>query len=428
MAEDPPATGIAQEAGEIPPSNWRGRILESAGDNNFRWFYLSMLGQMASLNMQMLVRGFLTYELTGSYAALGTVFLFNAIPGIALSLYGGVLADRVRNKKIVLQVGQSLNAVNAIVVGLLVLTDIIAFEHLILASFLQGGVNAIMMPARQAMMPEVVGRRRLMNAVALNAAGRDSIRLLAPAAGGALLAAFDASWIYFLMAGFYTLATVALIRVHTNALGPSAPPPTRWGRGGMAEVRDGLRYLWGDPTMRPLLVSTVVFALLAMPYIFLMPGWVASVLDEGPGKLGILLSLVGVGSLFGAIVIAAMPSRRRGLLYLAAVALEGAALIAYSVSEMYWVTAGIIIVVGLGEAGRMSLGNVLVQNYVVDEYRGRAMSVFMMQRSLASLGTFFVGVLASAVGVQVVIGGLAVALCLLALIGIFVSPVLRRLD
>ena len=411
-----------------PPSNWRGRILESASDNNFRWFYLSMLGQMASLNMQMLVRGFLTYELTGSYAALGTVFLFNAIPGIALSLYGGVLADRVRNKKIVLQVGQSLNAINAIVVGFLVLTEIIAFEHLILASFLQGGVNAIMMPARQAMMPEVVGRRRLMNAVALNAAGRDSIRLLAPAAGGALLAAFDASWIYFLMAGFYTLATVALIRVHTNALGSSDAPSRRATGGGLAEVRDGLRYLWGDPTMRPLLVSTVVFALLAMPYIFLMPGWVASVLDEGPGKLGILLSLVGVGSLLGAILIAAMPPRRRGLLYLSAVALEGVALIAYSASEIYWLTAGIIIVVGVGEAGRMSLGNVLVQNYVADEYRGRAMSVFMMQRSLASLGTFFVGVLASTVGVQVVIGGLAVALCLFALIGLFVSPALRRLD
>ena len=81
-----------------------------------------MLGQMASLNMQMLVRGFLTFELTGSYSALGTVFLFNAIPGLALSLYGGVLADRVRSKKIVLQVGQSLNAINAIVVGFLVLT------------------------------------------------------------------------------------------------------------------------------------------------------------------------------------------------------------------------------------------------------------------------------------------------------------------
>ena len=422
----PPAT--ARDGGHVPPSTWRGRLFESTGDTNYRWFYLSMLGQMASLNMQMLVRGFLTFELTGSYAALGTVFLFNAIPGLALSLYGGVLADRVRSKKIVLQVGQSLNAINAIVVGFLVLTDVIAFEHLLIASFLQGGVNAIMMPARQAMMPEVVGRRRLMNAVALNAAGRDSIRLLAPAAGGALLAAFDATWLYFLMAGFYTLATVALFRVHTKALGPATPLSRGSRGGGLDEMRDGLRYLWRDLTMRPLLVSTVIFALLAMPYVFLMPGWVASVLDEGPAKLGILLSLVGVGSLAGALVIAAIPPRRRGLLYLAAVALEGVALVAYSASEIYWLTAGIIIVVGLGEAGRMSLGNVLVQHYVADDYRGRAMSVFMMQRSLASLGTFFVGVMASWVGVQVVIGGLALTLCMLALAGIFASATLRRLD
>ncbi len=404
-------------------------MFESFADRNFRWFYASMLGQMASLNMQMLVRGYLTYELTGSYAALGTVFLANAIPGLGLSLYGGVLADRVAQRKRIVLVGQLLNAANAFVVGLLVLSDVIAFEHLLVASFLQGGVNAIMMPARQAMIPEVVGMRRLMNAVALNAAGRDSIRLLAPALGGVLLAAFGAAWIYFLMAGFYTFASATLLRVRTDALaGREAQPRRRDERGGLGGIADGLRYLARDPNLRPLLVSTIAFALLAMPYVFLMPGWVAGVLHEGPAKLGILLSLVGVGSLAGAIVIAGMEPRRRGLLYLSAVALQGVALTGFAISEVFWITAPIMLVVGIGEAGRMSLGNVLVQSYVADEYRGRAMSVFMMQRSLASLGTFFVGVLASAIGVQWVLGGLAVALFALASAGLFVAPGLRKLD
>ena len=242
-----------------------------------------MLGQMTSLNMQNLVRGYLTFELTGLYAALGTVFLVNAIPGLGLALYGGVLADRVRNRKNIVFVGQLLNAGNAFAVGLLVLADVIAFEHLLLAGFLQGGVNAIMMPARQAMMPEVVGMRRLMNAVALNAAERDSVRLLAPALGGFLIAWFSAAWIYFLMAGFYTFASASLLPMRSGALErENTKPRRRTTAGGLTAIKEGLRYLAGDAVMRPLLGSTVAFALLAMPYVFLMPGWVASVLNEAP--------------------------------------------------------------------------------------------------------------------------------------------------
>ena len=414
-----------------PPSEggWRGRIFGSFADRNFRWFYASMLGQMASLNMQNLVRGYLTFELTGSYAALGTVFLVNAIPGLGLALYGGVLADRVANRKNIVLVGQLLNAGNALAVGVLVLTDVLAFEHLLVAGFLQGGVNAIMMPARQAMMPEVVGMRRLMNAVALNAAGRDSVRLLAPALGGFLIAWFGAAWIYFLMAGFYTFASAALWPVRTDALArEDAKARRRNTAGGLSAIKEGLRYMAGDAVMRPMLISTIIFALLAMPYVFLMPGWVASVLNEGPAKLGILFSLIGVGSLAGAVLIAGMEPRRRGILYLAAVAVQGVALTGFAISDVFWITAPIVIIAGVGEAGRMSLGNVLVQSYVDDDYRGRVMSVFMMQRSLASLGTFFVGVLASVAGVQVVIGALAVALFVLASVAMFMTPTLRELD
>ena len=420
---------IAPEQRPPADGGWRGRMFESFGDRNFRWFYASMLGQMASLNMQNLVRGYLTFELTGSYAALGTVFLVNAIPGLGLALYGGVLADRVKNRKNIVFVGQLLNAGNAFAVGLLVLADVLAFEHLLLAGFLQGGVNAIMMPARQAMMPEVVGMRRLMNAVALNAAGRDSVRLLAPALGGFLIAWFGAAWIYFLMAGFYTFASAALLPVRTDALeSEDSAPRRRTTAGGLTAVKEGLRYMAANTVMQPMLVSTVAFALLAMPYVFLMPGWVASVLNEGPAKLGILFSLIGVGSLAGAVLIAGMEPRRRGMLYLAAVALQGVALMGFAASDIFWITAPIVVITGIGEAGRMSLGNVLVQSYVDDEYRGRVMSVFMMQRSLASLGTFFVGVLASVFGVQAIIGALAVGLFVLACVGFFTTATLRELD
>ena len=108
---------------------------------SFRWFLASTTGQMASLNMQGLVRGYLTFDLTGSFAALGTLFLINSIPGMLFALWGGVLADRIQQRKRIVQVGQLINALNATIVGLMLVTDLLRFEHLLIAAFLQGTVN-----------------------------------------------------------------------------------------------------------------------------------------------------------------------------------------------------------------------------------------------------------------------------------------------
>ena len=152
----------------------------------FRWFYLAMLGQMAAMNMQMMVRGYVAFEITGSFTALGGIALASSLPMLILSIFGGLLADRAP-KKIVLQAGQFVSVLNALVMGALILTKTIELWHLFAASIVQGITMALMMPARQAMIPEVVGRDLLMNAVALNSAGMNLMRLLAPAAGGVLI-------------------------------------------------------------------------------------------------------------------------------------------------------------------------------------------------------------------------------------------------
>ena len=236
---------------------------------------------MAALNMQALVRGFLTFELTESFAALGTLFLVNSLPGMALALFGGVLADRVRQRKRIVQVGQLVNATNATVVGLMLVAGVLRFEHLLVAALLQGGVNSIMMPARQAMLPCVVGMPLLTSAVAVNAAGRDSIRLLAPAAGGWLIAALGAYWVYFIMAGMYLLGTVSLTRVNA---GDSLSRRAASGR--LRDLVEGVRYVAGDPTLKPLLLSNILFAMLAMAYVFLLPGFVSSVMEGAPTGSG----------------------------------------------------------------------------------------------------------------------------------------------
>ncbi|MEZ4502596.1 MAG: MFS transporter [Dehalococcoidia bacterium] len=426
------AVAVARPQGPVDGGgSGRTRTFDAFAVSGFRWFFVAMLGQMASMNMQMLVRGYLVFLLTGSYAALGTISLANAIPGLSLSLVGGVLADWAKQKKYVVQAGQLLNAINALAVALLLYFDMLTFTHLFIASLVQGTIQALMMPARQSMIPEVVGLKRLMNAVALNSAGMNSMRLLAPAAGGFLLAAFGPHWIYFMMTGLYLFASVFLLpvpKVSEADVAAAAARRRSRGGGGLSQMIDGVRYIAHDSTLRTILGVNVLLIVMAMPYIFLLPGFVADVLNEGPSKLGLLLSATGAGSLFGALIIASLPPKRRGLLFLLSSAAQGVGLLAFSASTWFWVTMPIMVFMGIGQAGRQSFSNVLVQTYVEDDYRGRVMAVYMLQFSLTSFGTFFVGLLAAVVGAQIALGATSVAMIVIALGALVFAPSLRKLD
>ena len=407
----------------------RFRTFESLSNRSFRWFLLSALGQMASLRVQNIVRGYLAYQLTGSFAALGTVFLANSISGISLNFVGGVWADRLRQRKSLVQAGQLSSAALGVVLGILVYADLLRFEHLLIAGLLTGGINALTMPARQAMLPDVVGMQGLTNAVALNAAGRNTIQMIAPAIGGLILAAYGAAWLYFLMAGTYLFAVAALTQVSTDARGgferarSTASP--------LADLVAGLRYIASDSRIGWLLLANTAFGLLLMPYEFLLPGFVADVLNDGAGgaaQLGFLLSVSALGSLLGAVGIASLPPRRRGLLYLLSVLLMGVTLFAFALTSWVVATAATLFVLGIGRAGRMSFSNILIQDYVDDAYRGRVLAVYHMQRSVASLGTFFVGILAAAIGIQQALAALALLVVALAALLLVSGGVLRRLD
>jgi MFS family permease len=242
----------------------------------------------------------------------------------------------------------------------------------------------------------------------VNAAARDTIRLLAPAAGGFLIHVFGAYWVYFIMASTYLFASATLVpvrSVHDTAL--------RRASGGWRDIVEGFRYVRRDPTLGPLLFFNICFAILAMPYVFMLPGYVADVFEDGADRLGLLLSLIGGGALAGAFVVATLGPGRRGTIVLAAVIVQGGALIAFTTSDSFAVAAPVAVLIGLSEAVRMSLSNVLVQTYVEEEYRGRVMSAYMMQRALAQFGAFFAGIVAAAIGVQLVLGGMAALLVLL---------------
>ena len=391
----------------------------------FRWYMLSQVGNQSAQLMQMVVRGFLAYQLTGSFAALGLVELAAAGPRVFLALYGGVVADRA-SRRVIIQVGQLLNATLAAVLAALLFADMLHFGHLIVGSLVTGVLNSFIMPARQSMIPEIVGTQRVMNAFALNAFGMNMLRLGAPALAGFLIATVGSGWVFALMAGLYVFAMATLFQVpKTNAAsraaaaGGAAARPTGHGhapsRSGMREIKQALVYLRGQPILVTLLVLHCLIGMLALPYQRLLPGFVDEVLSGGhPDRtailMGLLLSFTAVGALAASLLIASLPSRNRGKLLIASLVIFAIGLFAFSASTTFWLSAGIVIVLGVGQAGRQSLIQILIQSYVSDEYRGRISSIIVLEDGIESLGIFFIALLAQAFGPQLALGAVAITL------------------
>jgi len=399
------------------------RTFESLHDREFRWFFVATLGLNATMNMQMLARGYLVFELTGSYAALGTMALFLSVVMLGFSLYGGVLADR-RSKRLVVQIGQIGAALTSAAVAVLLFMDQLRYEHLLVAAMAQGATSGVIFPALQSMPPEIVGLARLQNAVSLNMAGMNTMRLFGPMLAGVMLAIVGAEWVYVLMTALFLLSVVLLLRVPAREPDPGAVRR----RGGIEEFREGLAYMIRTRTVFLLLVLSFATSLLGMPYIRLLPGFVADVLNGDAAQLGLMMSVAGVGSLVGVLALASLESGQRGKLLLLSVAVTGVGLTAFSASSHYVLSLALMVVVGVGESGRQALNNVLLHTHVEDAYRGRMASVFMMQVGTMALGAFAVGLIAEVVGPQAGLGSFSLLLVLAAIAAYAFLPRLRDLE
>ena len=410
------------------------RMLDSFYNREFRWFYVSMLGHMASMNMQLVIRGLLAYDLTGSYAALGLIGLAGAMPMLFLAVFGGVLADRLP-KKTVLQLGQAASLANAAAMAVLVFTGLMSIEWLLITAALQGIVMALMMPARQAILPELVGLTRMMNAVSLNMAGMNSMRLFAPALGGFIVGLSGFGWGFTAMSGLYVLALIAMSQVTwkpASAPGESSQGAVAIGRSAVADILGGLGYIRREQRMLILLGITFVTSAFGMPIQFLLPGYVADIFADDAASAatlaGLLLSISAIGALAGALFLATIPDKHRGVLFLGGAATLGLGVFLFAQTDNYPLAAVFMMIVGLGSAFRMALSQGLLHSYVDNAYRGRVMSLFMTQMAMMQFATFVVGVVAEAVGIRIAIASLGLMLIgTTALAAVFI-PTLRRMD
>jgi MFS family permease len=438
------AKAASQAGTDRANRHYRRRTFAALKLSAYRIFFGALLMQMTAMNMQMVARSWFMYELTGSAVMLGTVGLGSAVPMLTVSLFGGVLADRIR-KKSILVAGQLASALVALGVAISITAGAISWVHLFIAALFQGLVMALMMPARQALIYELVGKNTLMNAIALNAAAMNLIRLTAPALAGFFIAFWGVESVYYIMTALYAVGFMFAIRLPRT--GEDRPRESST----IQELTEGLRYIRHNTNVLALLLLTLMATVLSMPYLFLLPmftrdiflvdvsifGRLASLpligplllaLGESSARQGLLISVSGLGALAGSLFVASMSNRKRGLIYLLSLLLTAVSLMAFSATGSYLLALFIFIAMGLGQAGRLALSNTLLLSNTDDRHQGRVMSVYMMNWGITMVGVFFVSILADHIGVQLAVGGAAGLLAAITLYCLFLTPRIRRLD
>jgi MFS family permease len=410
------------------PFSFGWKIFSSLKSATYRIYFFATIAHFAAMSMQIVSSPYLIFHLTNSPALLGTMSLVNAAPMIFVSMFGGALADRLRKKSILI-FGMSCLSFMALIIGLSLSTGVLNSQNpaswwiLIISSFIQGCIMGLMMPAIQAIIPELVSREQLMNAIAMNTLGMTTLNLLAPVAAGYIIGK-NANYqtVYFVMTGFYLLALSFIMFL------PKREKIKASGTKILADISEGFKYIGRDKLIQRILVFTLIVVILAMPFQQLMPIFTDDILKVGPPGMGLLMSISGAGALIGSFFLAVMPGKKRGLMLLLSGILAGAALTVFSFSSIMGVSMVVIFFIGLSQAFRNTIGGALLQTYTTNAYMGRVMSIMNMQWGLMSICTFLAGILAGIVPVRWVLGSLSILLVILSIIFTGVFKNVRKVE
>jgi MFS family permease len=381
--------------------------LRALGHRNYRLFFAGQLISLSGTWMQSVAQAWLAYRLTGSAALLGIVGFAGQIPTLLFSPAGGLVADRFARRRVLLGT-QAASMALALALATLTLSGEVTIGWILVFAALNGVVNAIDIPTRQAFAVDMVGREDLINAIALNSSIFNGARVIGPALAGMLVAKVGEGWCFLLNGVSYVavLASLAAMR-----LAPRAAAPLHGSA--FARVREGFAFVTRARPVRALLLLLGLVSLSGMPYAVLMPVFTREILGGGARELGILMGFSGAGALAGAVVLAARRSTRGlgGFVALSAGGL-GVALAAFAFSRSFWLSAALLVPVGFFMMSEMASSNTLIQSLVPDAMRGRVMSLYaMMFMGMAPLGALLAGTLAARIGAPATVAG-GGAICL----------------
>lgn len=357
---------------------------------DYRLYWSGALISFIGTWLQSTALSWLVRSLTASPFLLGLVAFCSSVPVFALSLFGGVLADRL-DKRRVLLVTQAALASFAALLAYLAISGLVRLEHIMLIALASGIAAALDAPLRQSLVYHLVGRADLPGAIALNSVGFNSARILGPALAGAIIARWGQGVCFVLNSASFGAVLVALALVNVDTRPREEPSSTL-----LSDLRGGLRYIRSQQTILGLMLMIAVPSVLTFPYQTMLPIFARDILHQGAGGFGSMLSSAGVGALAGAMSLGALGRRAgRGRALLLAAGLVGIALVLLSQSRNLHLTLACMVATGFGTVVYIASTNALLQTLASDHMRGRVVGAYVfMSMGLAPIGSLWMGGLA----------------------------------
>jgi MFS family permease len=375
-------------------------LWRSLRHRNYRLYLTGQLVSVCGTWMQQVALSWLVYRLTGSATLLGVVGFASQIPILLLGPIGGVINDRYSCHRVAVWT-QCAALAQALLLALLTLTGWIQPVHIILLGTALGIIYAFDMPARQALVHQLVDTEDLANAVALNSSMINAARIVGPALAGVVVASFGEGICFVINAASYVATITALLMMKFAAPPRREATATSIGR----SLIEGYRYTMATTPIRDLLILLGVVGVMGMPYITLMPVFAAHVHRSGADTLGIMFGAVGLGALIGALFLA----QRKSIIGLGRVIVFatlgfGAGLICFTGSQVFWLSLLLLVGVGCGWMVLIAASNTALQTLADNEMRGRVMSLFsMMLVGMAPFGSLLAGWAADQLGAPLVV-------------------------
>ena len=382
----------------------------------FRRLWFGALAASVGQWMQQVALGWLAIVMTDSPAFVGIVTFAAGLPFIVIAPLGGSLIDRFDRRRLMLAC-QMLAFLLAGALAVDVMGGFVHPWHLPLAAFLNGSLQALLTPTQQSLVPALVPRADLTNAIGLMSAGQNLTRVAGPSIAGVVIGAVGVGPTFLAQAAAIAVSFVLVLGVVL---------PRRERATGGRGVFAGIRLIASRPDLRGLFLLASIPTFFVFPYIGFLNVFARDVLRIGAEGLGLLMAVSGCGAVVGSLVVAAT-SRSEGIgrLLVGMTVLYGAPIVGVALSRSLWVTLPFLFLAGMLGAAFMSGNNALLQHRVSDEVRGRVMGAYMLTWGLMPLGALPMGMVAARIGTPAAVASGAIVSSLLTAALALVSPAVR---
>lgn len=362
---------------------------------NYRLLWIGILISAAGVWMEQVAISWLVWKLTESTFLVGILHMLRSFPLLLVSPFGGVIADRFDRRRVFL-VTQAAPFLLAALLATLVVTGLVEVWHVMLIGLGGGMVHGVYNPVRQALIPSLVEREDLMNAVALQGSGFHLMGMLGPVFAGNLIWLMGIERVFVLIATLYALVVIITFQIRI-------PPQVRTGPvlPVVQSLREGFGYIAGQPLIASLLILAMFPIMFGWSVTTLLPTFADTILNAGERGYGWLMTALGLGAVTATFTVASMRGGwPKGKLIVGAVPVLGLAIIAFAFSPSLLLSLPLLVIAGAARMVFMALMTTSIQLIVPDALRGRVMSVVMLDWGLTAVGSFLAGSLAGVFDVQ----------------------------